>query len=60
MTDTDFNKMKILESVKKIFKKKEKNEQSFKEQLGETKKVSPFEEFCSDNPDSAECRIYDV
>lgn len=53
--------MKISESLKKLLKKQKSTEQSFKEETEENSpKVSHLEKFCSDNPDSVECRIYDV
>lgn len=52
--------MKLSESIKKLFKKQKSAEPSLKEEIEETSNSSSLEKFCSDNPDSAECRIYDV
>ena len=55
---TDMGRFKMLSFIKKLFKKEQKQENVVKEEVVDTR--TSLEKYCSDNPESNECRIYDV
>lgn len=52
--------MVFRKALKNLFAKKDSNTVQSSIESKEIKSKSSLEDFCDDNPDSLECRIYDV